>query len=179
MAKFQRCPDEVKDLAREIIFEFPNHKPLIDARVSIDYVFAYATTEGTHALTKNGLRAFGICRVVPLKDRALGRADAEISLDGDWWESISEPQRKALLDHELTHILVDEAKRDDLGRPVLKMRKHDAEFGWFADIARRHGEASVERWQAKWLMDHSGQAFWPGIVSPADPNQNELPLEAQ
>jgi len=169
MAKFQRCPEEVKELARDLLFEFPTHKPLIDARVSIDYVFAYSTTEDGCALKNIGLRALGLCRVVPLKDRALGRADAEISLDGDWWEKAPPEERRAVLDHELHHILITDGKRDDLGRPVLTLRKHDVEFGWFACIAKRHGEHSQERQQAKFIMDRGGQYFWPELCQPDIP----------
>lgn len=54
---------------------------------------------------------------------------------------------------------------DDLGRPKLKMRKHDVEIGWFKIIAERHGAHSIERQQAKIIFDTMGQSFWPGLVS--------------
>lgn len=175
MSKFQRCPKEVNALAAEILCEFETHQPLLDARVNIDYVFAFADVDETtgqptgNALSHNGCKALGICRKIALKDRALGRADAEISLDGDWWNEANEKERRALLDHELHHIMVKMDKRglvrDDLGRPVIVLRKHDYEFGWFKCIAARHEDRSMERMQATQMMSDAGQYFWPALLA--------------
>lgn len=174
MPTFQRCPLTVNDMANELLCEFETHKPLLDARVTIDFVFAFADIDEQtqqpigNALSKNGCKALGICRKMPIKDRAMGRADAEIALDGQWWESATREEQRALLDHELHHIALKTDKRglvrDDLGRPVIQLRKHDYEFGWFATIAARHGRASIERQQASEMMCDAGQYFWPDIA---------------
>lgn len=174
MPTYEKCPTEVRELANAVLCGFESHQPLLDARVTIDFVFARADLNEDNeplndAITKNGRRCLGITRKIPLKDRALGRADAEICLDGDWWKDAPEEQRRALLDHELHHVAVRTNKngvvRDDLGRPELKMRKHDVEFGWFSIVAARHGEHSMERIQAKTLMDAGGQVYWPDIYN--------------
>lgn len=174
MPTFQRCPKKVNDMATAILFEFESHKPLINAGVMIDFVFAYADVDENtgkpigDALTKNGCKALGICRKIPLKDRALGRADCEISLDADWWGESTEDEQRGLLDHELHHIAIKIDKRgvvrDDLNRPIIQMRKHDFEVGWFKVVAARHGDNSPERIQAKVVMLDMGQYFWPEIV---------------
>ncbi len=175
---FQRCGEDVAKLAREILCEFESHKPLLDARVTIDLVFAMPDLDEhgfptNDALKKNGVKALGICRKIGLKDRALGRGDAEIALDHHWWtQTASEEQQKALLDHELWHIAVvlrkhtDKPKLDAQGRPVIRLRKHNFEFGWFTLIAARHGEHSQERIQAKHMFDAAGQIYWPEILKP-------------
>lgn len=174
MSKFERCDASVNDLAAEILFEFATHKPLIDAKVTVDYVFAFADCDENtgeprgHALTLGGYPCLGICRKMPLKDRALGRADAEISLDGDWWKNATKDERKALLDHELHHLAVKIDKRgllrDDLGRPKLELRKHDFDFGWFKIIAERHGQFSIERRQAAQIVVEAGQYLFPDFI---------------
>lgn len=58
-------------------------------------------------------------------------------------------------------------KRDDLGRPVLKIRLHDQQHGWFDEIARRHGDASIEVQQAKAFADSSGQTYFGWAAPPA------------
>lgn len=169
MATFKRCDDSVKEMADKLLSEFETHKPIVDAKLRIDFLFAFPELDETtgepvnDALTKNGIRALGICRKIPLKDRAKGMGDAEICLDGHWWEHSDQAEQRALLDHELHH-LVPTSKRDDLGRPLLKLRKHDFEFGWFSVIAARHGTASQERIQAKRMMDNAGQYFWPDLA---------------
>jgi putative metallopeptidase len=93
-------------------------------------------------------------------------ADASIVVDRATWLSLSPAQRSALIDHELQHferVLDDESERpksDAIGRPKLAMRKHDHQFGWFDEIAQRHGDASFEVRQAKQLIEHSGQLYF-------------------
>lgn len=174
MSTYQKADKSVAVMATEILNEFESHKPLVDAKVNVDFVFGFGErNEDGHlvgdALTKNGHRALGITRKVSLKDRALGRGDAEIALDGDWWqETASEEQQKALLDHELHHIACKikygQFCYDSLGRPVLRLRKHDVEVGWFACIAERHGANSVEQIQAKMILDSYGQYLFPQLA---------------
>ena len=173
MPTFQKCPAAVVEMANGLLVEYETHKPILDARVKIDFVFAFSDKdEGgnpiNNALSKNGRKALGITRKIPLKDRVLGRGDAEIALDGDWWEEAPEKQQAALLDHELHHIALKIDKRgvvrDDLGRPLIQLRKHDYEFGWFNVIAERHGQHSLERIFAASMMDNHGQLYWPDVV---------------
>jgi len=171
---FTRCPAQVTELAADILTSFDTHRPLLDAKVKIDYVFAHAERDEKTgqpkgpALKKNGIPAMGIARKVGLKDRAKGMGDAEICLDADHWEGIGEADRRALLDHELHHLAIKIDKRglvrDDLGRPVIQIRLHDVDIGWFAIIAQRHGKASFEVQQARQIMDDHGQFFWPEMV---------------
>lgn len=170
MPTYKRADKSVEDLAQAILLEFESHGPLLDARVKIDFLFAFADLDKhgmprNNALVHNGVKALGLARKLPLKQRAMGRGDVEVSLDGDWWKEASEAEQKALLDHELHHfcVMVDSRgiMRDDLNRPRIQLRKHDFEFGWFSIIAERHGDASQERKVAQAIMDRAGQYFWP------------------
>lgn len=143
-----------------------HYEPAVSAGLRVDLVFAYPDLDDASgepindAITKNGIRALGLCRVVNAKDRAKGNGDVEILIDGYWWERNDYDERLALLDHELYHIVL-RSERDDMGRPKIKLRKHDVEFGWFNEIARRHGINSQERIQAKSIMDNQGQYYFP------------------
>ena len=133
MSTYTKCPAEVRELAETILNEFATYKPVLEAKVKIDFMFAYAEVgeDGEskgHALTKHGIRALGITRKLGIKDRVMGRGDAEVVLDGDWWDNETPLRKKALLDHELHHIEVRTdadgvVLRDDLKRPKLKLRK--------------------------------------------------------
>lgn len=169
MPTFRKDDGPLAEMAAEILTEFETHKPILEAEVRVDYLFAFGDVNENgetvgDALKKNGVKALGICRKLGLKDRAKGLGDAEICIDGDWWDHASPEEQRALLDHELHHIAVNGEKRDDLGRPVLKLRKHDFDVGWFAIIAQRHGVHSVERQQAKIAMNTMGQYFWPEML---------------
>lgn len=117
-------------------------------------------------LKHQGYPAGAVVRITPLKDRALGIADATIVIDRAGWLALSQRQRDALVDHELTHLArkVDketgEMVCDALDRPMLKMRKHDYQLGFFDEVAARHGEASPEVRHARRLMEHSGQLYF-------------------
>lgn len=169
-------------MASAILAEFESHKPLVDAKVKIDFVFAFGDRDDegnlvSDALMLHGRKALSITRKLSLKDRVMGRGDAEISLDGDWWkETASEEMQRALLDHELHHVALKITKGqlsfDSEGRPILRLRKHDVEVGWFAAIAERHGKHSVEQMQAKMIMDSVGQFFWP-LLAPQSSGVSE------
>jgi hypothetical protein len=171
-------------MAKGILAEFESHLPLVNAGVTTDFVFAFPEYDEKSgkaigdAIKKNGVKTLGLCRKIGLKDRALGRADTEITLDGEWWETAGEDEQRALLDHELHHIQVKIDKRglvrDDLGRPVVNLRQHDVEVGWFKIIAQRHGRASQERLQALRIMCDNGQYFWPELSKIVEANPKLL-----
>jgi len=155
---YERATLETIDTASELLRA---HYPgLVGAKVKIDFIMARAsldeaTGEPTGpAITHQGYPANGLCRILSLKDRVMGRGDCEIILDGDQWPKWKDEVRRALIDHELYHVQIcmdertGQLKRDDIGRPKLRLRKHDFQVGWFHEIAERHGKASFEVRQA-------------------------------
>lgn len=180
MPYYRKCPKSVRDMAQNLLSRFETHKPLLDAGVTIDFVFAFPDLDENgmalnDALKKGGVKCLGLAKVIPNDRRAKGESDAEIKLDAPHWDAIDQDEQEAILDHELHHLSpVQDGtntegnpifKLDPNGRPKIKMRKHDAEFGWFKIIAERHGRYSIEQIQANWLMAENGQYFWPDIVN--------------
>ncbi len=75
-------------------------------------------------------------------DRELDSFDYVLLLNKEAWPTLSDDQKKALIDHELCHgqIVMDadgEPKQDDRGRLCLRVRKHDIEE--FQDVIDRNG----------------------------------------
>jgi hypothetical protein len=135
------------------------HPVLTSNDVHVDYIFCHGD------LTHQGYAAAAVVKKIGLKDRACGRADAEIVICHDVWDRFTDEQRVALLDHELTHLAVATdsdgfPRRDDLGRPVLKMVKHDHQFGWFDSVVRRHGGNSLEAIAARQFKVQYGQLYF-------------------
>lgn len=172
---YTRAPKEVIELANQVIDRF--HPEFKDAELKVDFIFALGESMGP-AIKHGGYPANAICRIISLKDRVKGNGDAEIVIDGDQWNDWSEEQRQALLDHELHHIIIQRVGgmhwhgegvmlRDDSGRPKLKLRKHDAQFGWFEVIAQRHGAASFECQQAKQVFEEHKVYFQPELLPAA------------
>ncbi len=179
MPRLEKADTFLKERAETILTKFDTYKPVIDAKVTIDFLFAYADEcpqTGLPlgpAITHHVIAALGLCKIVGYKDRVKGLADVEITIDGQWWNSHDQPDQDALLDHELHHIQVIEegrtdarrAKHDKAGRPKLRCRPHEYEFGWFGVIAARHGLSSREVVQAKQIMEQGGQLFWPQLFN--------------
>lgn len=161
---YDQAPDEVHDRVKALLKRF-YADTLAAAGLKIDLLMASTDTEDGHAVTHGGYPALAVVRIVSSKDRAKAMGDAEIVIDRDAYEAMSAGQRDALLDHELYHLelVLDrngKVKRDDHRRPKLKMRKHDVQVGWFAEIARRHDTSSHEVRQATEIFEEHGQLFF-------------------
>lgn len=175
MARYEKATKELKEFATAILTEFATHKPVLDAKVNIEFLFAFGTRNDndelvSDAISKGGYRVLGLCRKTNEKERVAGRADVEITIDHDHWEKADEAQQKALLDHELNHIEVvtdedGQVIRDGAGRPKIRLRKHDVEVGWFKIIAERNTSFSLEVTQARAIFDQHGQAFFPWLAT--------------
>lgn len=168
---YEECPEEVADQADAVLRKY--HGDLHDAEVSVKFLFAI-NPDGP-AVKHKGWPAAAVIRINPLKDRVAGAKDCTLTIDKGWWEGHDDKECTALLDHEFTHLELkrdkkdDAVKTDDIGRPMLKMRKHDFEVGGFYEIGTRHGISAPEveivaHVQAKWIqmgLDFSGNDMKP------------------
>ena len=125
------------------------------AEVKIDLLMAFGPRgKGGElsgpALKQHGYPASALVRVRPLRERSEGLGDVQIILDGDHWDGWGEARRAGVLDHELQHIeLITESddetpKADDVGRPRLKLRRHDWMIGGFNAVVTRHKHGAPE-----------------------------------
>jgi hypothetical protein len=126
------------------------HKDLAEQGVKVGVLMAESNGGGP-AVRHGGYAALATVRVVPLKDRLTKGYDAEMLVSAEDWRQMKAPLRAALLDHELSHVQLrrkkktNAVKRDDLGRPVLWLRKADWNAGdGFRAVVVRHGEAALE-----------------------------------
>lgn len=134
--------------------------------VTVGALFVFDDDADECVLKHQGYPAAAVVRLTPVRDRALGVADALIVVDRSHWQMQSVAQKNALIDHELTHLTrvldaeTGRPKVDAVDRPKLKMRMHDHQLGWFDEIAQRHGEASPEMRQAKQLVEQTEQLYF-------------------
>jgi hypothetical protein len=146
------------------------HSDLAKARVRVGVLFALSARESQPALKENGHAVDGTIKIVPLKDRVTKDFDVEMLLDGDEWGANKQEHRLAIIDHLLMRLEVRKPKlkkkkkrvvhgdnteredheepeflSDDIGRPILKLRKGDWNAGiGFRDVVVRHGAYSIE-----------------------------------
>ena len=166
---YERGDKDTHKLVQKVMKQW--HRELFDEKVTIDVVVAHTDKGQTAIPIGRGLFALATIRIIGLKDRSMGRADAEMMIDADTLRDSHELRLEALIDHELTHLVLHRSKktnlvlRDDQDRPRLKIRYHDHEFGWFDAPVRHYGAHAVEYEQAQKLILQAGwiQPMLPGI----------------
>lgn len=183
MPIYEAAPTEVRERVERMMTMY--HGELEAEKVSIDLLFASPKPDSdgeidpeSYPVKLNGYPCAAVVKVNAYKLRVLNHADAEITIDKQQWEELSEPERDALIDHELEHLEIKRDKdggvlRDDLDRPKIRLRKHDHQYGWFNAVARRHGEASFEVKQYKVLLESKRQ-MWLSFDDDQDGLKSEV-----
>lgn len=170
MKTYTPCDSEVAAVLAGII---RNHRPeLKKLQVTFDLIFVLSDAEGP-ALSLYGYPCYAVIRRTSAKERAAGRSDVEIVIDAERYSTLSVASRVALLHHEITHLELAKdrfgaMRVDSAGRPVLAMRKHDRQFGWFDEIAQRYGTDSIEVQQARELLESGRQTYFEFPVPAED-----------
>ena len=182
------CTKAARDVVMLLVDVLHEHHPVLAAcEVRVDALMADARTEKDaekRALKHGGYPAAATIAIVPLKRRALGQGDALLTIDAAVWDGLAPDEQRALIDHELTHLevardgaasadgsrvvgvdpdtgeMLGAPKADDLGRPVLRLRLHDWQFGGFTEIARRYRTSALEVQAVRACRDGRGQYFW-------------------
>lgn len=183
MPRYEKAPADVMQVVERMTERY--HPQLRDAGVTITCLMAFPLTDENGdskgpALKHQGYPAQAVVKIIGLKERTDGRADAEIVIDGDNWPLLSDEEKDALIDHELEHLELKTDKdgllvRDDLERPKLVCRKHDFQAGWFDSIVRRHGRASPELRQFNDFQTVHYQQRWLPYLD--DPDQTPVVAE--
>ena len=163
MKTYAKAPDAVSKIVTAMIEKY--HPELKIEGVRIDCISAASDDPDSPAVTLHGYPCSAIVKILDSKQRAMGRGDAEIVIDEARFKDLKVGQQNALIDHELYHLAVKKnkygrTKLDEHGRPKLKMRKHDREYGWFDEIAHRHGSDSQECMQATQLYLSGKQVYF-------------------
>lgn len=177
--------DGAARMAREIInrwiFERPafcdDKSGTVEQIVTVDLVFAFSSSNEEHPLTEKGLPVNGKIKITTLLARSKGESDVELMLDGDLWRQLEPEERAAVIDSFLHGLeiqtkmeadpvsgdLVDTIKRDDRGRPKLKIKPHDFIIRGYHDVAERHGNAlpAVQQLRAIFQTRDMRQAWFP------------------
>ncbi len=165
MPYYDASTPQVAEIINSLIGQY--YPDLEEGQVTIESIFAY-DNKGGFPVKAGGYPALACIKVNNLKNRVKGFADAEITIDAEAFKAMTDPQKIALLDHELYHVLVvrdkeGNIKTDDANRSKLRLKKHDYQMGWFKEIAQRHGENSPEVYQANILWQKDGRTFFPKI----------------
>jgi len=187
---YERANKAIEAMVQHALEQY--HSELHKMGVTIDVMVAHAQDSeesDCHALKRSGYPIDAKIQVTSLVDRARGIADAKLTIDAYEWNRISDKMKAALIDHELTHLVLVEIKptkangfetgwkRDDLNRPKLRSRPHDYELAGYREVIERHGQHSHEAHQFAAFRDEFGQLnmFGPSTIQIADGTNGKKP----
>jgi hypothetical protein len=159
---YDLAPKEITALAAKVMHA--HHGDLESAGVTIHVLVAYCydkAGEPQPAMKLRGHPVLARTSITSLQDRVRGLPDAKIVIDREYgWTRLSESRREALVDRELTKLVLQfddegDLKLDDHSRPKLKIKPYDWSIEGYESVAARYGEASVEiqqvtRWSEQW-----------------------------
>lgn len=161
MATFEKTDEDYDDVfARAMagVYDPGNkdsekiHKDLIDTKARVLAMFAKPPTDEYGektgpALTSGGLRVLWKVKTTNLEHRSKYNVDAEFLIDKEAWDAWTEDERYAAVDEMLYSLEVQRdkdnyIKSDDIGHPVMKIRKPDIVVKTYTAMIRRHKEES-------------------------------------
>lgn len=156
-----RTADEVARIARDLIAK--HHPHLEDFGVRIEYVFRDEAEESAgkivwgKARRMTGLNAWLAGAERPSETITDPEKFFVIEIAEDIWKTLNVKERRALVDHELSHCFVDLDKDEQIR---LKLLRHDIEE--FRGVVKRHGlwREDVEHFAQVCLplFDHDGSS---------------------
>lgn len=143
----QTVAPELRPLLTEVINAHHPHLPDLGVGVGVLMVWDTGTiVDGkprAQALKHGGYFCAATIQKVPKKWAALLPFRALMIVDWFVWLRAGERRRRALLDHELTHLDVVRPDTED-EEPKVRLRSHDLQIGGFKDVAARWGVDALE-----------------------------------
>jgi hypothetical protein len=147
---YEKAGQSIRDLVYSVMEQYHPELHQLEPEVAVLIVRKLDEDgEAYHALKCHGAEAAATIRVTSRRRRVLVDFDLEINIDGLTWDSIPERSKLALLDHELTHVVISKDKQgaprqDDLGHYVFKLRPDDYAINGHFSVMERHGQFALE-----------------------------------
>lgn len=152
-ATYKQAPEALEDQVNVVFAK--HYSDVLDAGFTVDAVFCHAARDKEGEPTGPAIKVGGAPALIKASLMSAnlvvrGVSEIELQIDGDRWEGLSKAQQNAVIDHGLAHFELVEPSAPD-GDLKLKKRQPDRSFRWWDDVAKRHGDASIERTEAKEL----------------------------
>ena len=154
---YSKADEELVATIKEVMKKHHEDKHI--EGVTVDCLLAHTDRIDGTAIKSRGTYALAYIRITSLMERVMGMADALMIIDHASMQLWKENRLRAVIDHELEHIqLIREKKnnqprRDDHDRPMLGIKQHDYQFGWFEAPVKHYGYDAVEYDQAQQLVN--------------------------
>lgn len=128
-----------------------NVRPAPEIKIGLIFVSGFNSDDELEPCLKvHGTPALGCTRLITGKHRVFNPNDAEICVDRYFWDNTTQDKQRALLDHELEHIVVrTDAQGTQMidaatGRIKLRLKPDDWAITGFLSTVRRFGQDANE-----------------------------------
>ena len=166
MSKYYEQATEIDlKLLEDIISNNEEHNTIKTLNLKYNLLYVYPNTDEdgnikSPAIKNKGVACAAIIKLIKGADKIIKNYDFEIHVDKSVWDEISLNEKIAILDHELYHIKFRTDKNgnfkfDDYNRPMLQLKEHDLVFWGFSDIAKKHGDSSIEKKTIKNIIKYN------------------------
>lgn len=153
MGKYKRAPEEIVALVEQVIYDW--HEELAEARIGI--------LMRTEAPISKGKATLGKARKMSDEMRAYLDYDAIIWFAANYWGILTEEQRTALVDHELSHLRYKDGEISTVDHDITEFNDVLARHGFWWPSAEKTMEAAQPHFE--FIAEVSGN----GVVEAVSP----------
>lgn len=139
---YAKSDKELNALIREVMGK--HHPELKTAGVKVSTLLVEMDADDAEGavLKEGGAPTLGRIKIQNIPARVLGGGDALLEIDLHGFEELEPEQRIALVDHQLQHLELKldkhgAVREDSAGRPMMRIRPHDIQIGFFSGVAAR------------------------------------------
>jgi hypothetical protein len=143
------APDQVVAMIDQVLNRY--YPELIASKIKIGAIVqnTYEEDELVPGLKLHGASCAATISKVSAKHRLYVPYDAQITIDGFWWDQHpDDAERMALIDHEIQHVLLvkknEKVVITEDGHPKFKLRPDEINITGFLNVVARHGMAAGE-----------------------------------
>lgn len=132
MTEYSWATDEVGPIAERLIRDVEQHRNLSEAQILYVFRDVHAKSHG-RAVLGRARKLAGLTQFL-VDDGTVGMPLFVLEFPKDLWPGLKPEQKRALVDHELSHLAVE---MNDAGEWVGRTRGHDVEE--FLGVVKRNG----------------------------------------
>lgn len=162
---YEKAKDEDFELLNNIISTNDEYHDINTFKLKYNLLYAFPTTDDagnikSPAIKNKGVACAAMIKLIKGADKIIKNYDFEIFVDKSLWDEISISEKTAILEHELFHIKFKKDKNNDFkfdeyDRPMLQLKEHDLIFWGFSEIAKKHGDFSIEKKSIKEMIKYN------------------------
>ena len=162
---YEKALNEDFQILADIIENNDEYADINIFKLKYNLLYAFPNVDDAGNITSPAIKNKGVACAAMIKlikgaDKIIKKYDFEIFIDKSLWDEISINEKIAILEHELFHIKFKKDKKgefkyDEYDRPMLQLKEHDLIFWGFSDIAKKHGDFSIEKKSIKDIIKYN------------------------